>query len=139
MIARVVIDGFDGTQVEQFADASLGQGSDARKELDDAFQKNPRLLGLCNLPINAAIVMYLLQLSTPCSKLPSTRTELFYALVINLLLRHIRLRTNHGPVEIEEFDDLPESVLKAFTSVCALAFDGVNERKTQFSLRISRH
>ena len=105
--ARVVINGFDGAQVKQFADASLGQGSDARKELDDAFQKNPRLLGLCNLPINAAIVMYLLQLSTPCSKLPSTRTELFYALVINLLLRHMKLRINHSAVEVEEFDDLP--------------------------------
>ena len=70
LTARVVINGFDGTQVEQFADASLDL--DARKELDDVLRKNPRLLGLCNLPINAAIVMYLLQLQTPCSKLPST-------------------------------------------------------------------
>jgi len=133
--ARVVINGFDDTQVKQFADTSLGQGSDARKELDNVFRKNPRVLGLCNLPINAAIVIYLLQLSTPFSKFPSTCTELFYALVINLLLRHMKLLTNHGEVEIEEFDDLPESILKALKSVCALAFDGVTKRKTQFVVK----
>ena len=61
----------------QFATATLDQQSAAEKELEKAFQINPCLLGLCNLPINTAIVLYLLQLQTPYSKLPSTQTGLF--------------------------------------------------------------
>ena len=135
LTARVVVGGFDRDRIVQFATATLGDGSAAKKELDKAFQINPRLLGLCNLPINTVIVLYLLQLQTPCSKLPSTRTELFYALVLNLLLRHMQLRTNHGLVEINEFEDMPESVLKTYKSVCGLAFHGVIKSKTQFVLR----
>ena len=108
---RVVVGGFDRGRIAQFADATLGHSSAAKKELHRAFQINPRLLGLCNLPINAAIVLYLLQLQTPCSKLPSTQTGLLYTLVLNLLLRHMQLRTTHGLVEVNEFEDMPESVL----------------------------
>ena len=135
LTARVVVGGFDRDRIAQFADASLGHSSAAKKELNRAFQINPRLLGLCNLPINAAIVLYLLQLQTPCSKLPSTQTGLFYALVVNLLLRHMQLRTTHGLVEIIEFEDMPESVVRMFRSVCTLAFHGVIESKTQFAFK----
>ena len=135
LTARVVVGGFDRARIAQFADATLGDGSTAKKELCNAFQINPRLLGLCNLPINAAIVLYLLQLQTPCSKLPSTQTGLFYALVLNLLLRHMQLRTTHNSLEIDEFEDMPESVLKRFKSVCALAFHGIIKSKTQFALK----
>ena len=135
LTARVVVDGFDRDRIAQFAEATLGDGSAAKKELNKAFQINSRLLGLCNLPINTAIVLYLLQLQTPYSKLPSTQTGLFYALVLNLLLRHMQLRTIHGQVEIDEFEDMPESVLKRFKSVCALAFHGVIKSKTQFALK----
>ena len=134
LTARVVIGGFDMDRIARFADATLGDGS-AAKELHRAFQTNPRLLGLCNLPNNAAIVLYLLQLQTPCSKLPSTQTGLFHTLVLNLLSRHMQLPTTHGQVEINEFEDMPESVLKIFRSVCALAFRGVIENKTQFTLK----
>ena len=135
LTARVVVDGFDRDRIAQFAEATLGDGSAAKKELNKAFQINPRLLGLCNLPINTAIVLYLLQLQTPYSKLPFTQTGLFYALVLNLLLRHMQLRTTHGLVEIDEFEDIPEDVLRTFKSVCTLAFHGVVNSKTQFSLK----
>ena len=135
LTARVVVGGFNRAKVAQFAVASLGHHDAAKKELDEAFRINPCLLGLCNLPINAAIVLYLLQLQTPCSKLPSTQTGLFYALALNLLLRHMRLRTTHGLVEIDEFEDMPESVVRMFKSVCTLAFHGVIESKTQFVLK----
>ena len=47
----------------------------------------------------------------------------------------MQLRTNHGLVEMDEFKDMPESVLTTFKSVCALAFHGVIKSKTQFVLR----
>ena len=135
LTARIVVGGFDRNRIAQFADASLGGGSTGKKELDEAFQINPRLLGLCNLPINAVIVLYLLQLQTPCSKLPSTSTGLFYALVLNLLYRHMQLRTTHSLVEIDEFEGMPEGMLKTYKSVCTLAFHGVIKGKTKFALK----
>ena len=43
---------------------SAGDSRAAKKELNKAFQINPRLLGICNLPINTAIVLYLLIANT---------------------------------------------------------------------------
>ena len=47
----------------------------------------------------------------------------------------MQLRTTHGLVEMNEFEDMPESVLRTFKSVCALAFHGVVKSKTQFALK----
>ena len=47
----------------------------------------------------------------------------------------MQLRTNHGLVEADEFEDIPECVLITFRLVCALALCGVFENKTQFVLK----
>ena len=46
----------------------------------------------------------------------------------------MQLRTTHGLVEINEFEDMPEDVMRTFKSVCALAFHGVIKSNTQFAL-----
>ena len=126
----VNIRGFGATKLEEFIAASLQDRSSKRKLLR-LLKEKPQVSDLCNLPINAAIVVHLF--SSFYYTLPSTRTGLFKALACNLLLRHMQLRTKHGlQQEVEEFERLPADVRHKFRSVCRLAFEGVMEERKVF-------
>ena len=132
LTTRVIIGAFSSTNVEEFIDISLGHNSDTKQRLLQALHASPELTSLCSLPINAAIVVHVFQ--SLDYKLPSTRTGLFHALVCNLLLRHMQLRTDHGLQKLEVFESLPGDILQQFKSVCAIAFRGIVENKRVFEL-----
>ena len=130
LTACVNIRGFDLMKLVAFIDASL-QDYSSKLKLLQSLLTNPQLSGLCNLPINAAIVVHLF--SSLNFTLPSTRTGLFKALACNLLLRHMQLRTKYGlQQEVEEFECLPDDIRQEFRSVCRLAFYGVIKEQKVF-------
>ena len=131
--ARVNIRGFGATKLKEFIHASL-EDHDSRQKLLRQLREKPKVNDLCNLPINAAIVVHLFRYS-PRSTLPSTRTGLFKALVCNLLVRYMEQQTHHGLLEVKEFECLPDDVLRDFKSVCNLAFShGIMEGRKVFLL-----
>ena len=132
LTAHVNIRGFGATKLEEFIHASL-EDHDSIQKLLQQLREKPQVNDLCNLPINAAIVVHLFRGSS-CSTLPSTRTGLFKALVCNLLLRYLQLRTHHGLQEVKGFKDLPGDVLRDLYSLCGLAFHGIMENRKVFLL-----
>ena len=132
LTARVIVGAFSSTNVEEFIDISLGHNSDTKQRLLQALHASPELTSLCSLPINAAIVVHVFQ--SLDYKLPSTRTGLFHALVCNLLLRHMQLRTDHGLQMLDSFESLPGDILQQFKAVCAIAFCGIVEDRRVFKL-----
>ena len=132
--ARVNIRGFGAIKLKEFIDVSL-ENRTSKQKLLQALREKPQVNDLCNLPINAAIVVHLFQSSY--STLPSTRTGIFRALVCNLLLRYMQLRTDHRLDEVQElteFEQLPYDILQHFKSVYALAFQGIMEDRKVFLL-----
>ena len=132
LTAHVNITGFETTKLEEFIHARL-ENHDSRQKLLQQLRENPQVNDLCNLPINAAIVVHLFHYLSD-STLPSTRTGLFKALVCNLLVRYMQLRTHHGILEVKEYEHLPDDVLRDFYSVCGLAFQGIVEDRKVFLL-----
>ena len=132
LTTHVNIRGFGATKLKEFVHASL-EDHDSRQKLLQQLREKPQVNDLCNLPINAAIVVHLFHHSS-CSTLPSTRTGLFKALVCNLLLRYMQLRTHHGLLEVKEFKHLPDDVLQDFKSLCGLAFHGIMKDRKVFLL-----
>ena len=133
--ARVNIRGFGATKLKEFIDVSLQNCTSKQIKLLEALQEKPQVNDLCNLPINATIVVHLFQSSS--STLPATRTGIFMALVCNLLLRYMQLRTDHRLEEVQEltnFEQLPDDILQHFKSVCGLAFHGIMEGRKVFLL-----
>ena len=134
LTAHINIKGFGEKKLKQFIDASL-KDHDSRHKLLQALREKPQVNDLCNLPINAAIVVHLFRshLFLPFHfTLPSTRTGIFRALVCNLLLRHMQLRTSHELQQIKEFERLPGEVLQEYQSICGLAFHGVMKETKAF-------
>ena len=136
LTAHVSVKGFGVNKLKEYIDASL-EDHDSRQKLLQALREKPQVNDLCNLPINAAIVVHLFRshLFLPFHfTLPSTRTGIFKALVFNLLIRHMQLRTSHQLRQIKEFEHLPGAVFQEFKSVCGLAFHGVIKEKKVFLL-----
>ena len=131
LTAHVNIRGFGATKLEEFIHASLADHDSTQKLLQQLREK-PQVNDLCNLPINAAIVVHLFHHLS--STLPSTRTGLFKALVYNLLVRCMQLRTRHGLLEVKEFEHLPGDVLRDLYSICGLAFQGIMGKRKVFLL-----
>ena len=131
LTAHVNIRGFGATKLEEFIHASL-EDHDSRQKLLQQLREKPQVNDLCNLPINAAIVVHLFHHLS--STLPSTRTGLFMALVYNLLVRYMQLRTHHGLLEIKEFEHLPGDILRDLYSICGLAFQGIMGKRKVFLL-----
>ena len=132
--AHVNIRGFGAIKLKEFIDISL-EDHTLKQKLFQALREKPQVNDLCNLPINAAIVVHLFLSSY--STLPSTRTGIFKALVCNLLLRYMQLRTDHRLEEVQEvteFEHLPYDILQHFKSVCGLAFHGIMEDRKVFLL-----
>ena len=131
LTAHVKIRGFGATKLEEFIHASL-EDHDSTQKLLQQLREKPQVNDLCNLPINAAIVVHLFHHLS--STLPSTRTGLFKALVCNLLVRYMQLQTRHGLLEVKEFEHLPGDILRDLYSICGLAFQGIMEKRKVFLL-----
>ena len=82
-ITSVWLSEFSREQVGEYFSRNLEDGT----EINMHFDQNVGLLGLCYTPINAAIVLFLLHVCKP-TQLPSTQTELFECVTINLLIRY---------------------------------------------------
>ena len=129
LTSRVVIGRLDGSRVAQLLDANLS--SEEREALLQSFEQNPQLAAFCNLPINAAIVTYLFRILG--HSLPPTRTAQFKALVCNLLVRHMQLRTDHGLQAVSEFEGLPQPILEKLLFISSLAYRGIVQHMRMFS------
>ena len=130
---RIILSGFKGASLHQFLDHTLGANSDERKRLMETIAINPRLEGLCSLPINAVIMSYLMPFIGDA--VPTTQTELYHPLFSNFLTRHIeeRKKASDPPTIKNLLNDVPHEIQKPFEKVCSLAFSSSQQLKQHFT------
>ena len=138
LTSRIVIAGFKGEEMNQFLDQILGASSDQRKRLTEAFKINPRLEGLCSLPINAVIMSFIIHF---IKDVPTTQTGLYKPLINNFLVRHVE--TYLPNIEYHSIrnlvDDLPLEIQGTFQKICSLAYSSVLENKYLFTTKEMGH
>ena len=94
----------------------------------EALKMKPEIYTLCNIPINAAIIVYLYDELK--DNLPTTRTGLFDPLVRHTVLRHMLTRTSHEHPNVHDFPaNLPEDIRSLLSKVSDLAFRLALNRK----------
>ena len=123
----------DLLKIEEFVDKSLDEDKVIR--FLEILEEKPELHALCHLPLNVTIAVYLYRTSD--NKLPSTRTELYKALVNTQLSRHWQSRTSDGDsaMEIEVsnvMELLPDEMSTTFRALCKLAYIGIEEGRSSF-------
>lgn len=128
--SRVVITGFKKEALGLYLDQTLGADTDERKKLAEVFVINPRIEGLCSLPINAAIMSFLMPFVK--DKIPTTQTELYRLLVCNFLVRHVDNCSGKDVCIDNLLSGLPDEVHGTFTELCSVAYSSSRELKQLF-------
>ena len=133
--ARVIIKGFNRENLHQFLDQSLGVDTKMRMKLKEKCDINPRLEGLCSLPINAVIMSFLIHCIEDDG--PATQTGLYEPFVSNFLVRHLDVRQTLEKRPFIEclLNDVPVEILDSFQKICSLAYHSSLEGKQLFTKR----
>ena len=129
-MAKVDIDYLNQEQVAELVTKNTeGTGYNAN-ELLTALESKAALSRFCSLPITVTILIHLF--FTFGINIPTTQTELFRCLILNLLLRNLQTRWDQPVKMLENIDSLPEFAGKCFAFLCKLAYDGVMQNKAVF-------
>ena len=130
---KICISGFSKSKLHEFLRANLSTYD--HKHMEEQLEIIPQLEGLCGLPINAAIMIFLAQFSDQIS-FSKTQTGLYKQLICNFLVRHMQTRTTESePNAIETFDDLPLNLQGPFKHLCELAYLAITKKKRLFTIK----
>ena len=131
--SRVIIKGFNRENLHQFLDQSLGVDTKMRMKLMEKCEINPKLEGLCSLPINAVIMSFLIHCIEGDG--PATQTGLYKPFISNFLLRHLDIRQAVAERPLIEclLSDVPVEIRDAFQKICSLAYHSSLEGKQLFT------
>ena len=127
LTGKVVVKGFTLESLYKYIKLRF-DGDSRERQLLSAFEMKPELESLCSLPLNAAILVFLYDHFK--DNLPNTRTELFYPLLCNHLLRHVRTREKKPLQRLKHLpDDLPSEIASSFKKVSKIAYSALVEGK----------
>ena len=124
--------GFNEENIQQFIESEFGKCPGKASSLIEQLQNNPVIQSLCSVPLNCAIVCHLWH--TFESKLPTTLTELYTHIVLNVIFRNLK-KTNPftSPIVLESFDDIPTVYQEMFWLTCAFAYNCLSEDQLVFT------
>ena len=124
---HIEILGFTSHQITQYIESTLPP--DQVSDLSLYLERHPQIRMCMYIPLNSAIVVTVYQesqASTVCA-LPTTRTELYTALALTLLLRYLRGHPEYesGTKSMKTFNDLPPVVYGKFSELSKLAYSSI--------------
>ena len=132
---RIIIGGFKEDQVDEYISRSFQEAEDERQKADDLkvqVGKNSMIRSFLSVPINLAIICHLFAIT---SSLPTTMTQLYNLLCLNLLRRFINMNTSEHVDALYSLDDLPPKAKVDFKKLCFIAFKGKETDQAIFSSR----
>ena len=125
LTGKIMVKGFTLESLYKYIKLRF-DGDSRESKLLTAFEMKPELESLCSLPLNAAILIFLYNHFQ--DNLPNTRTELFYPLLCNHLLRHVRTREKKPLQRLKHLpDDLPCEIASSFNKVSKIAYSALVE------------
>ena len=126
--------GFTSPQVSEYVHKTVRE--DKVSGLEDYMERYPQIRMGMYIPLNSAIVVTVyLESQASGLSMPTSLTELYYALGCTLLLRYLRGHHKYEAItSINTFDDLPPTVYTKFTELCKLAYSGIVNKSRQVKL-----
>ena len=128
----VEVIGFNEENIQQFIESEFEKSPEKASSLIEQLENNPVIQSVCSVPLNCAIICHLWH--TFESGLPTTLTELYAHIVLNVILRNIK-KTNPvtGLLGLESFDDIPTINQEMFWLTCAFAYNCLSEDQLVFT------
>jgi hypothetical protein len=123
---RILIDSFEIPKLHEFVDLCLELLPSTKQVVHDKFTIYPTIERLCTIPVNAIIMIHIIQSLSDSGS--SNMADLYHFTVSNFLVRHMRLRTDQKAFlqpqafKLTDLDSLPSQIQSSFKQMCLVAY-----------------
>ena len=131
--SRLEILGFTPAEQRQYFAECLKGNSQTLRALLSKIKENPGIHNICYLPLNAALTVDYFKLNN--HSLYKTKYELLSSTILDCIKQHFKRNKGEDIAVASLFDLLKSEVTKdLFQQVCQVAYHGLMENKSSFSL-----
>ena len=128
----VEINGFGKDDIKEYIHCEFSSDHEKARRLLEQLEDNPLVESVCSVPLNCAIVCHLWRTSEEA--LPSTMTQLYTKIILNVILRNIRKKDSFTNVlSLPNFEALPKELQQSFRLLCKFAYKALKENRIVFS------
>ena len=128
----VEVRGFSKEHIIDYIQSEFASDQKKAGRLLEQLEYNPLVESVCSVPLNCAIVCHLWR--TLEEALPSTMTELYKKIILNVILRNIQKKDAYKHVSnLPNFDALPNELQQSWVLLCKFAFEGIRKDQIVFS------
>ena len=127
----IEVHGFSKEHIVEYIQSEFTSDQGKADRLREQLEGNPLVESVCSVPLNCAIVCHLWR--TLEEALPTTMTELYTKIILNLVLRNIRkFDTYESILKLPKFDSLPADLQQSWWLLCEFAFRALEKDQLVF-------
>ena len=125
--------GFNEENIKQYIESEFEKCPEKASGLIEQLDNNPLIQNVCTVPLNCAITCNLWH--TLNQELPSTLTELYTQIILNVILRDIKKKFPDFPVSLSlsNFDSIPSQLEPYWWLTCKFAFEALSNDQLVFT------
>jgi len=137
VICRVEILGFSEEDRTHFIEQSLEGNEDEITKLNNYLKLHPTIAGLCFVPFNMTILLFLFKQQ---ATLPTRSSGLYNLFICLTICRHLAKSGKNLEDEFTDINDLPQPYTDIVKQFSKFAFNSLNQNQLVFSLdEIKKH
>ena len=128
----VEVRGFSKEHIVEYIQSEFTSDQGKADRLREQLEGNPLVESVCSVPLNCAIVCHLWR--TLEETLPTTMTELYTKIILNLILRNLHKFDSYEYVlKLPKFESLPADLQQSWWLLCEFAFRALEKDQLVFS------
>ena len=129
----VEVVGFNEDSIKQYIESECEKYPEKDSGLIEQLDNNPFIQSVCTMPLNCAITCNLWH--TLDQELPSTLTELYTQIILNVILRDIKKKFPHFLIglSLSNFDSIPPQLERFRSLTCKFAFEALSNDRLVFT------
>ena len=129
----VEVVGFNEENIKQYIESEFEKCPEKASGLSEQLDDNPLIQNVCTVPLNCAITCNLWH--TLNQELPSTLTELYTQIILNVILRDIKKKFPDFQIglSLSNFDSIPSQLQPYWWLTCKFAFETLSNDQLVFT------
>ena len=128
----VEVQRFSKDHIVEYIQSEFASDQEKAGRLLEQLEYNPLIESVCSVPLNCAIVCHLW--CTLEENLPTTMTELYTKIILNLVLRNIcKIDSYKSVLSLPNFESLPADLQQPWWLLCEFAYQTLEKDQLIFS------
>ena len=129
----VEVVGFNEENIKHYIESEFEKCPEKASGLIEQLDNNPFIQDVCTVPLNCAITCYLWH--TLDQELPSTLTELYTQIILNVIFRDIKKKFPDFPIglSLSNVDSIPSQLEPYWWLTCKFAFEALSNDQLVFT------